>query len=194
MSKIRVRHVLAGLLGLSLVVTAADAVEPAGALSGHHHHHKHACKVPEVKHSVLVNARPEHVWEAIQHERKGEDRTLVSYDGSLATIDEKFATLPIVGAATCTYVEKESTVFERIDYSLLKSDRFTVFQGYWLISPSKDGKATVVELSNAIDPGIRVPFWQDITRLAANRLVKKRLESVTAYAERLQKNSSLVLR
>lgn len=158
----------------------------------HHHKEKHS-HAPEVKHTVLINASPDRVWAAIQHQRKADDhRRLISYDGTAATLHETFASLPIVGEASCVYVEHESTPNERIDYNLLKSDRFAVFQGSWILSPGKDGHSTLVELSNTIDPGIRVPFWQDITKLAASRLVKRRLEAVTAYAEHLQKTDSCI--
>ncbi len=194
MSRRKVFRLVFALGCLSLLATPAPAIEPGTKICSNHRHHRdhHSVKVPEVKQSMTVNAKPEHVWEAIQHERKGMDRTLLSYDGKEATIDEKFASLPIVGAATCTYIEKESSTNERIDYALLRSDRFIVFQGSWIISPGKDGSSTVVELSNAIDPGIRVPFWQDITKLAAHRMIKRRLESVTAYAEKLHKGETLI--
>ena len=151
--------------------------------------------VPEVKQTVTINANPAHVWEAIQHNRKSDDhRKLISYDGTAANIHETFGALPIVGEASCEYVENESHKFERIDYSMVKSDRFNVFEGSWIISPGKNANETVVELSNAIDPGIRVPFWQDITKMAANRMVKRRLDAVGAYAEQLQKGDKLVIR
>lgn len=186
------------LLAVSFVAQTAIASEQSSQhtsadLSHHHKHHlksEHKRHAPEVKHSIVINAKPEHVWQAIQHQRKADDhRKLLSYDGNAATLHETFAALPIVGEASCDYVETESTLFERIDYSMVKSDHFAVFEGAWLISPGKDG-TTNVELSNAIDPGIRVPFWQDITKLAASRLVKRRLDAVCAYAEHLQKDES----
>ncbi|MBY0551163.1 MAG: hypothetical protein K2W95_28040, partial [Candidatus Obscuribacterales bacterium] len=48
------------------------------------------------------------------------------------------------------------------------------------------GKSTVLELSNAMDPGIRIPFWQEITKMAAGKSVKKRLDEVNTYALTLQ--------
>lgn len=173
---------------------SAGSTEDIASKAHKSHCHKQV-HVPEVKQSVLINASPQHVWAAIQHQRSNDNhRKLLSYDGTAATLHETFASLPIVGEASCVYVENESTPMERIDYNLLKSDRFAVFQGAWVLSPGKMPNSTMVELSNAIDPGIRVPFWQDITKMAANRLVKHRLEAVTAYAEELEKHDTHLIR
>ena len=197
------RLLCVGLFSFSLSLPAAISdetfsVRHAGAEPEAIHNklkkaeHKH---VPEVKHSIVVNAKAEHVWTAIQHNRKLDDhRKLISYDGSAATLHETFASLPIVGAASCVYVENESTPGERIDYSMVSSERFAVFQGTWLLSPGKNPNETVVELSNAIDPGIRVPFWQDITKMAASKMVKRRLDAISTYAEQLQRNDKTAIR
>jgi len=159
---------------------------------GKHVEHKHA---PEVKQSIVVNAKAANVWEAIQQNRKTDDhRKLLSYDGTAATLHETFAALPIVGEASCDYVERESQPLERIDYTMVKSDRFHVFEGTWRLTPGKTANQTVVELSNTIDPGIRVPFWQDITKMAANRMVKRRLDAISAYAEQLERGDKTVIR
>ena len=158
---------------------------------GPHHHDKHKVHTPEVTHSISINAKPAQVWAAIQHQRESDNhRKLISYDGNKATLKEVFAALPIVGEASCTYVESETSQFERIDYALVQSDRFHVFEGSWVIKPGKDQNSTSVELTNAIDPGIRVPFWQDITKMAASKMVKRRLDAVCAYAEQLQKTAT----
>ncbi len=141
---------------------------------------------PTVTQSIVINASPKFVFEAIQHARKADARKLLSYDGSDATIEEKFMTLPVVGAATCTYVEHEIPNLEGIEYHLVNSDRFTVFQGKWSLTPARDGKSTIVELSSAMDPGIRIPFWQEITKMAACKSVKRRLDEVNGYAMALQ--------
>ncbi|MBX9687593.1 MAG: hypothetical protein K2X27_12875 [Candidatus Obscuribacterales bacterium] len=195
MSTKRFRNSIALLIMLSAALPAAIAEDRLCSLpldEGTHHHKKaeHKTKAPEVKHTIVVKAKPQHVWEAIQHQRKADDhRKLISYDGVAATLHETFAALPIVGEASCVYVENESTPLERIDYALIKSDHFHVFQGSWILAPGKDGSTTVM-LSNEIDPGIRVPFWQDITKMAASRMVKRRLDAICAYAEQLQKTEN----
>jgi len=171
----------------------AQSNDNANSNSAHNYHAnpEKSAHAPEVKHSIVINAKPQHVWAAIQHQRKADSsRKLLSYDGTAATLHETFGALPIVGEASCDYVENEKASMQRIDYSMVKSDRFHVFQGSWILSPGKNLNSTVVELSNEIDPGIRVPFWQDITKVAASRLVKHRLEAVSAYAEELQKSEN----
>ncbi|MBX9571180.1 MAG: SRPBCC family protein [Candidatus Obscuribacterales bacterium] len=168
-----------------------DRKAQASSPASHHHHAKHKTHPPEVTHSIMINAKPQLVWAAIQHQRESDNhRKLISYDGKNATLKEVFAALPIVGEASCTYVENETSQFERIDYALVQSDRFHVFEGAWVITPGKDQNSTNVELTNAIDPGIRVPFWQDVTKMAASKLVKRRLDAVCAYAEQLQKTAT----
>lgn len=143
-------------------------------------------EAPTVTQSILINAAPKFVFEAIQHARQADARKLLSYDGSDATIEEKFMTLPVVGAATCTYIEHEIPNLQGIEYHLINSDRFTVFQGRWSLTPGKDGKSTLVELTNVMDPGIRIPFWQEITKMAAGKSVKRRLDEVNGYALAIQ--------
>ncbi len=190
MNKKRFFRVLAYISVSVLAFPAAFSHDAEPIKSHNFKHEKHSKPhTPEVKHSLLVNASAENVWQAIQHQRKSDHhRRLISYDGKAATLHETFAALPIVGEASCEYVENESAPLARIDYSMVKSDRFQVFEGSWILSPGKNEHETKVELSNAIDPGIRVPFWQDITRLAASRMVKRRLDAVSTYAENLQKD------
>ena len=186
--RITATAIVFSLIGSIFTASAFANEHCAEALEGQaKHHSKHAAHkshAPEVKHSIHVKAKPEQVWAAIQHQRENDShRKLLSYDGNAATLHETFAALPIVGEASCDYVEHESDQYKRIDYNLVKSDRFAVFEGSWVISPDKDG--TTVELTNAIDPGIRVPFWQDITKIAASKMVKRRLDAVNAYASQL---------
>lgn len=155
--------------------------------------HKAAHKrhdLPGVTMSIVIKAQPRVVWEAIQHERRagGDQRKLISYDGNRAVLEEKFASLPILGAASCVYAESETPI-QRIDYSLVHSERFHAFEGSWTLTPLKDGSHTLVELSNSLDPGIRVPFWQELTKAAAARHVKKRLEDITTYVETMQSHT-----
>ncbi|MBY0358700.1 MAG: SRPBCC family protein [Candidatus Obscuribacterales bacterium] len=169
------------LLTTLITTTVALTTVTSGLASDGHKSKSHA---PEVKLSIIVKARPEVVWEAIQHERKADadHRKLLSYDGNKAVIEEQFAAIPVVGAASCVYTESEVPI-QRINYSLVHSNHFHIFQGSWVLTPAKDGKHTIVELTNTIDPGIRIPFWHEITKLAATKHVKKRLEEVAHYAE-----------
>ncbi len=143
-----------------------------------------AIEVKEVSLSMVVKAKPEQVWEAIRDQRKSdqEHRKLVSYKNAEAIIEEKFAGLPVIGEATCLYKECEVPL-KRIDYSLIQSDRFKTFQGSWVLTPSEDGQNTTVQLSSFADPGLRIPFWKELTKMATTKNVKKRLNDVRHDAE-----------
>lgn len=138
----------------------------------------------------IVNAKPQYVWEAIKHQRNCDPtiRRQVSYDGTAAVIEEKFPGLPILGAASCTYTEVEQAP-SRIDYTMIHSDKFKAFEGRWQLTPTNCGQSTKVELSSYLDPSIRVPFWQELTKMSSLKFVRKRLACVQAEAEKLEKEA-----
>ena len=141
-------------------------------------------EVKTVTASTLVNASPSVVWEAIRGLRRKDSvhRKLVSYKDNEAVLEEKFLGLPIIGDAVCTYKESE-VPFQRIDYRLIKSDHFKVFEGSWVLTPAENGQKTLVCLSSCSDPGLRVPFWKDLTKMATSRHIKKRLAEMKEDAE-----------
>jgi hypothetical protein len=143
-----------------------------------------ATDIKEVSVHSTVKAKPTVVWEAIRHQRKTdvEHRKLLSYHDNEATIEEKFPGLPIIGAATCLYKECEVPL-KRIDYSMISSDQFRTFEGSWVLTPSADGQETEVDLSSSLDPGVRVPFWKEISKMATMKHIRKRLEDVQHDAE-----------
>jgi len=145
-----------------------------------------AAAVKEVSVHQIVKARPTVVWEAIRHQRKtdAEHRKVISYHDNEATIEEKFPGLPIIGAATCLYKEYEVPL-KRIDYSMINSNQFKTFEGSWVLTP--DGENTIVDLSSSLDPGLRVPFWREITKMATMKHIRKRLDDVQHDAESAQK-------
>ncbi|HEY9713790.1 MAG TPA: hypothetical protein V6C72_09985 [Chroococcales cyanobacterium] len=146
-----------------------------------------ASEAKEVNMSVVVHAKPRAVWEAIRGQRVADKahRKLISYHDDEALIEEHFPALPIIGAATCLYKEHEVPL-KRIDYSMVESNQFRQFEGSWVISPTEDGNATVVNLSSRLDPGLRVPFWKEITKVATTKHVKERLSAVRHDAEILE--------
>lgn len=141
-------------------------------------------EVKQVSVTMVIKAKPELVWDAIQGQRKSdhEHRKLVSYQNEEAVIEEKFGGLPVIGEATCLYKECEIPL-KRIDYSLISSDRFKTFEGSWTLTPSQDGQNTTLNLSSSADPGLRIPFWKELTKMATTKHVKKRLEDVRHDAE-----------
>jgi len=126
------------------------------------------------------------VWRAIQNLRTvdGQKRRLISYANNEAVIEEKFPALPIVGDSTCLYKECEVIPEKEINYSLIHSDHFKVFEGTWNLERMADGK-TRVSLSSNLDTGLRVPFWREITRVATTRSVKHRLQELAVQAHKI---------
>jgi hypothetical protein len=145
--------------------------------------HKHG-----VSATITVNASVQQVWQAIVSLRSAEPnrRKLVSYENKQAVLEEKFCSLPIIGAAVCTYVECEEPQQKRIDYHLVSSNRFKAFEGAWTLAPSIDGKGTIVHLSSYLETGVRVPFAREITNTAALHDIERRLSFVKQHAELAQ--------
>jgi len=134
------------------------------------------------------------VWRAIQNLRTADKqrRRLVSYENNEAIIEERFPALPIVGEATCLYKEREVPEKE-INFSLISSDHFKVFEGTWSLERLSDGR-TKVSLSSNLDTGLRIPFWREITRAATSRSVKHRLQELSEQAHKLASQQACAAR
>jgi hypothetical protein len=111
------------------------------------------------------------------------NRTLESYTAPQAIISEHFGGLPIVGDSVRKYAETESAP-NRIDYRMISSNRFKTFKGAWILTP-ESGKSTKVTLTSFLDPGVRVPFWRQISRAATIHMVRNRLSELETEAHRL---------
>lgn len=140
-------------------------------------------EIKPVIESVVVDQPVTVVFNAIRELRttNGSHRKLESYKDNQAIIEERFPGLPVVGDSICTYKEIEIPP-SRIDYELIRSDRFKMFQGAWVLEPICENR-TKVTLSSYLDPGMRVPFWREISRSATERHVKKRLRELQEQAE-----------
>jgi hypothetical protein len=138
-----------------------------------------------VSQSQVIDQPSHIVWLAIQSLRTAdrEHRKLVSYTNGEAVIEEKFHSLPIVGDAACKYKECELPPNE-IDYSLISSDQFKVFEGSWMLTPLKDGK-TLVSLSANFDTGLRIPFWREITKNQTSASLKRRLKQLADQVDHI---------
>jgi hypothetical protein len=137
--------------------------------------------------TVLINACPEVVWKAV-HEVRLHDPDLayartLTRQGNSSTLEEKFLSIPIIGAVTAVLQENE-TPLKRIDYSLISSDKFKRMEGSWLLTPVCGGKQTLLQLSSFLDVG--VPFSQPFIRSATERKIDRRLSNVKQVAEREQ--------
>lgn len=145
--------------------------------------------------SILISASPEIVWRAI-HEQRANDPEMaytkvLSRSGNHLTLEQKFTLIPIIGTATCL-MSNDEVPFRRIDYKLLKSDRFKSMEGSWILQPI-DRKCTLLELSSQVDVGI--PGARCFVESAAPKKLKQRLERVKQAAESiaasLAKNDSV---
>lgn len=134
---------------------------------------------------ILVKAKPETVYNAIIKMRDESKDTVkeLSRDGQHSCIlEETFDGLPIIGEAKCVY--KEVYVpHQKIEYSMVKSDKFRAFEGRWTLYPTPDGQATNVSLSSYVDLAIPVPFAKQLTKMQTMRGVKRRLKTVKTTCE-----------
>lgn len=139
---------------------------------------------------IEVNAPTKSVLEAIRKERDAtiHSRHLVSCDGTHAVIREKLENVPLYGNVDCLWQENEISS-ERIDYTLLKSDKFKAGFGSWVLKPADDGKSTILELSSYMDTGLCLPFASEMTRMAGHGNARKRLEYIKQTAEALRTDS-----
>jgi hypothetical protein len=97
-------------------------------------------------------------------------------------LEQKMVLIPVFGSAVCEMQNKEVPL-ERIDYKLIKSDRFKHMQGSWVLTPSSDGRTTTLELSTSLDLGMPVPK-SVINGFTAKKL-QRRLKHVKESAETL---------
>jgi hypothetical protein len=145
-----------------------------------------------VSEKIEIKAKPETVFEAIRKERNAtmHNRHLVSIDGAQAVIQEDLENVPLYGKVNCLWQEKE-TPFTRVDYILLKSDKFKAGFGSWVVKPCEDKEKTILELSSYMDTGSGLPFASELTRMAGHGNARKRLEYIKSTAEALDKEAHL---
>lgn len=135
-----------------------------------------------VSNSTVINAPVKAVWEAMRTLRRNDPahRKVVSSGGGDYVVEEKFDKIPVLGEAICTYKEHEVPM-QRLEYSMIKSDKLKAFEGEWELSPTADGK-TNVKLSSRTDAGIHIPFADRITRNRTAKSIQKRLNDVRDIA------------
>lgn len=134
---------------------------------------------------VEINASPDHVWEAVHNERaKDPDLSyskVIQQKGSKILLEQKFNALPVIGEATCLMVQEE-TPLKRIDYKLVKSDKFKSMSGSWILEQTPTG-STSLELQSLLDTGL--PYSQGVINTLLKNKISKRLERVKNAAELL---------
>jgi hypothetical protein len=136
---------------------------------------------------VIVNAKPEAVYNAIRRLRDDSDSTVkeLSRQANHCVLEETFPGLPLIGDAKCVY-EEVYTPNHRIDYSMVRSNKFKAFEGRWLLVPTEDGTATRLSLSSYVDVDIPLPFAKQICKLQTSYGVKERLQEVKSTCEKNQ--------
>lgn len=144
-----------------------------------------------VKGSITINAAPACVWEAVHNERAHDPdlsySKVLQTNGNRILIEQKFNSLPMIGEATCLMVQEEEPL-KRIDYRLVRSDKFKDISGSWQMEGTKEG-TTVLDLYSLLDTGM--PYSQGAVNAILQGKINKRLERVKVAAEELSKKSKL---
>ena len=134
---------------------------------------------------ILINAPPKVVWDTVHEERKNDPdlaySKVLQQGENECRLEQKFQLIPVIGTAVCEMHNSEIPG-QRIDYKLLKSDRFKAMEGSWVLTPTDDGKHTVLELSTHLDMGIPVPG--PLMSSVTSKKLAKRLGNVKKMAEK----------
>ncbi len=135
-----------------------------------------------VSNSTTIDAPVKAVWEAMRTLRRNDPahRKVLSSGNGDYVVEEKFDGIPVLGEAICTYKEHEVPM-QRLEYSMIKSDKLKAFDGEWQLSPTADGK-TNLKLSSRTDAGICIPFANRIIRSRTAKSITQRLEEVRDIA------------
>ena len=141
-------------------------------------------KCEPVRANIKIAAPAPVVWRAVHEERKHDPdmaySKVISEGNNEFLLEQKFTLLPIIGTSVCQMQQKE-TPGERIDYKLVKSDRFKVMEGSWVLVPSADNKSTTLELTTCLDLGMPVP--RNIINHVTAKKLERRLEHIKVMAE-----------
>jgi len=139
-------------------------------------------KLEPVKAQIKIAAPSNIVWQVVHEERKHDpdiaySKTISEGDHEFL-LEQKFALIPVIGTSVCQMHQKE-VPGSRIDYKLIKSDRFKVMEGSWVLTPSADNLSTTLELSTTLDLGMPVP------RNVINHITAKKLERRLAHIKEM---------
>lgn len=138
---------------------------------------------------IKIKAQPSVVWDAVHEERKTDPdlaySKIIEEGKNEETLEQKFQLLPVIGTSVCV-IKSTEVPNKRIDYYLLKSDRFKAVEGSWILQATDDG-STILELGSYIDIGVPAPrtFVEGI----AGKKLERRLGNVRKVAEANQGRS-----
>lgn len=137
---------------------------------------------------IKINAHPSIVWDAVHEERKTDPDLAYSkvleeakneHGKTEQTLEQKFQLIPVFGTSVCVLKSTED-LHKRIDYYLLKSDRFKAVEGSWILQPAEDG-STILELGSYIDIGVPAP--RSFVESIASKKIANRVSNVKKCAE-----------
>jgi hypothetical protein len=170
--------VLVGI-GMALCITSQPALSKSAATEG-------------VTAKVNIKASPCIVWEAVHNERaKDPDLNysrVIEQIGTKIFVEQKFNPMPMIGAPVCL-IEQEETLQKRIDYKLVRSDKFKNMVGSWILEETPDG-GTSLELHSMLDTGL--PCSQLAINMFLKDKINKRLARVKGAAELLAQSNPTV--
>ena len=135
---------------------------------------------------VHIKASPTVVWESVHEERKNDPdlaySKVLEQGKNEATLEQKFQLIPVIGTSVCVMKNTEVPL-KRIDYYLLKSDRFKALEGSWVLQATEDG-GTILELASYIDMGVPAP--RSFIESIAGKKLERRVGNVRKAAEAAQ--------
>ena len=138
---------------------------------------------PGAKSEIEINASPEVVWDAVHQQRASDPdiaySKVIQEKDNRILLEQKYNALPIIGEATCLMVQEE-TPLKRIDYKMVRSDKFKAMSGSWILKPVSSGK-TILELRSLLDTGL--PYSQLVINSLLQEKIVKRLNRVKLAAE-----------
>jgi hypothetical protein len=172
------------MAAMSGISSQALAAEPADKQN-------HEKDNPEPVHvQINIAAPPLLVWNVVHEERKHDPdmaySKVLSEKGNEIMLEQKFCLLPVIGTSVCTMQQNE-TPGQRIDYKLIKSDRFKLMEGSWVLVPSADNKSTTLQLTTLLDLGMPVPRSM-FNHICAKKL-ERRLQHIKEMAEEEAKSA-----
>lgn len=136
--------------------------------------------------SVVIKASPEIVWQSVHDERASDPdlaySKVLEKGENESRLEQKFTFLPVIGTAVCEMRNWEVPL-QRIDYKMIKSDRFKSMEGSWVLTPMENGQ-TKLDLSTNLDMGLPVP--RAMVNGIASKRITVRLKHVKDMAESRQ--------
>jgi hypothetical protein len=183
---------ISGALITGIALTVSFACASPASLAGESGDNKAVVSTEQkpnghkwVKAKILINASPHIVWATIHEERKRDpdlaySKLLSQESDTHSTLEQKFSLIPVIGTSTCVMRNVEIPL-QRIDYDMIKSDRFKAFEGSWVLSPGPKSNETYLELSSYTDMGLPIP--RGMIEGVTGKKLQKRLANVKNMAE-----------